>query len=158
MMEAHGAGHTTGPTYRSVSRAEVAQLLRRDSAIADRWHRRLHRLPGLRMKWSILYFEVWCREFADEMDDVVHVDSWLGGVDASFFDEWQRQAQNSCLVRVSKPGCAFAALVALGCAAAALAAAALPLIVAGVSSAAALLGFTWSRRRLLCGPTARGLR
>jgi hypothetical protein len=39
-----------------------------------------------------------------------------------------------------------------------LAGAPVPLIVAGELSVAAVLGCTWSRRRLLCGPTARGLR
>lgn len=145
-------------TFEPVSRAEVAHLLRRDSALARRWHRRLDRLPGMRMKWSVLDFEVWCSEVAFDMDDVSDPDSWLGPVHATFFDEWQQRAVESCIVGFSKTGFALAAVAALGCAVAALIGAPNPLILAGGLSVAALLGCTWSRRRLLCGPSARGLR
>jgi hypothetical protein len=148
---------TTVPPYKSASLAEVAHLLRRDCAIAQRWHRRLDRLPGARIKWSILFYEVWCHDFADALDSVPDADKWLADVHPSFIDEWQDEAANSSLVRVSKLGCVLAAVVALGCVVSLLADAPRTVIVVELLSLGALLGHTWSRRRLLCGPTACGL-
>jgi hypothetical protein len=143
--------------YASVSRAEVAHLLRIDSAIAHRWLARFDWIPGLSLKWSVLGFEVWCAEFADEMD-ADDADSWVREVDPSFLDWWQQEATWAGLVAYPWWGIGLTVAVVPGCgAASAIAAPSWLLRAAGVLPVASVLALTWSQRRSLCGPAAHGL-
>jgi len=158
MANAEDATQMRGPTYESVTAAEVAALLRRDHAIATRWRGRADRVPGLNIKWSLLSLEVWCDENSFELDNVSDADDWLRGVHVSFFDEWHREAGNSGLVSFPKLGLWLSAFAALGCAVATVFGAPGSVVAVGGLTVSALLGWTWSRRRLLCGPEARGIR